>query len=144
MWRHRVWSIAAFQWVIRHLPLPLSWAYVSVGSPMRKFWDRILSRPAAWTLYFLFQLGLEDMWLSVLNFFMGPRKLVYYPGQTKVDRGGHFFVVRCLISWSNESDFLTRVWKKESTMTWFRAHRSFPLLSLPIFFSNLLFEHGQR
>jgi hypothetical protein len=30
---------------------------------------------------FFLQLGLEDMWLSVLNFYMGPRKIAMFPAQ---------------------------------------------------------------
>ena len=50
--------------------------------------------PHSWSLIALDQLGLEDMWLSVINFYIQPRKAAIFPGETKPDRGGQHIIAR--------------------------------------------------
>ena len=42
----------------------------------------------------LWQIGLEEVWLAVVNFYVHPMKMTVYPAQTRAATGGHFFVVR--------------------------------------------------
>ena len=42
----------------------------------------------------LWQYGLEETWLAVINFYVYPRKCTVFPGHPGLDTGGHFFTVR--------------------------------------------------
>ena len=42
----------------------------------------------------LWQYGLEETWLAVINFYVYPRKCTFFPGHPGLDTGGHFFTVR--------------------------------------------------
>lgn len=42
----------------------------------------------------LWQYGLEETWMAFINFYLYPRKCLFFPGHPGLDTGGHFFTVR--------------------------------------------------
>ena len=42
----------------------------------------------------LWQYGLEETWLAFINFYIYPRKCVFFPALSGIDTGGSFFTVR--------------------------------------------------
>ena len=43
---------------------------------------------------FHFQIGMEEVWMAALNFYMMPRKVHMFPSQSQPDLGGQFFIIR--------------------------------------------------
>ena len=62
----------------------------------------------------LWQYGLEETWLAVINFYVYPRKCTFFPGHPGLDTGGHFFTVRYRLFSMRSTHYLflqTKMWQ---------------------------------